>query len=89
MKIDVKTARLYKGEATLLVKEGSVVADYYVLATYEKRSDGIHSELGGYATKEEVLAVKPEKWPREVSNHVIRNPHSMEAFLSDVMFENN
>ena len=87
--IDVKTARAWNGSAVLLVKEGTVVADYYVLATYERREDGVYSYLIGYATKEEVLAAEPQKWPREVTNHVIKEPHKMNAsaFLADIMFE--
>lgn len=83
--IDVKTS-LYKPQyiPTMLVEEGKVKADIYVHAICEisstfvdgpgglNRSGRIFTVwLNGWAWSCDVLGHRPDKWPREISNHII------------------
>jgi len=64
--IDVKTARK---AYNLIVEEGKVRADVYVLAQYEDSSDSV--KLLGWASKDEVLKAPKKDFGYGIINHYI------------------
>ncbi|MFB6083935.1 MAG: hypothetical protein ABEJ94_06810 [Halorientalis sp.] len=58
----------------LLVEQGEVHAERYLLANHTKTRHGEFIEVLGYATRREVLETTPKQWPVDIENHAV--PHT-------------
>lgn len=91
--VDVKASK--RGDA-LLVEQGKVRADIYVLAKYEEKKEWTsdkeysmapHTTLLGWATAQELLAISPVMSQRGIVNHSVpveklRTMESLKKLLS-------
>lgn len=62
-----------KPDPHLLVEEGEVHADRYLLGTlhFDDAGDADRIELLGQCDRDTVLAHDPKKWPADISNHAV------------------